>query len=477
MYRVMGRVLVFLLLLALVSLLAGCSKSPINRAQAFLDAGMASEAVPLLQLEIQSNPKNARAHLMLGQAQLMLNDQAAAQESFGRALLLNPGWVDKVGRAYVDAASRLSLGDYSEMRLAVSYLESARHTTRSFDKDIAKLMRRIGLRLPEPELLRSAVQVDGTLAKDDSLAACLALYSTDNPALRKQALGQFLAEHPKSALRPKVLIEIAREEVVAGNRPKAKAYAEEAERLSTDQGMKDAARTLLEDMARADDTELEARAATRRAELGTQEAMARQKLAEQEAAARAEAARKEQGAQRAVREAAQKERQAKLQAERTAALERRKVSLLSKLHADAGTYLDVDYFHSDDRSGTYTSVRGKPNALFLHPISTDEAAYAELECYVPAAGATLVAEYCNAGQPGCDRTADFLASIVATDQDGRTTTLYREVVAFSRGWVTREISLNQFADQIIKLRFVGAAGGSENWCGEWNALGSFYVMK
>src|SRR4029077_20425105 len=107
-----------LFLLLLVS--PGCSKSPIDRAQAFLDAGMASQAVPLIQIEIQANPKNARAHLMLGQASLMLNDQAAAKESFDRAVLLNPGWADKVGRAYLDAANKLISGDPSETRLGVS---------------------------------------------------------------------------------------------------------------------------------------------------------------------------------------------------------------------------------------------------------------------------------------------------------------------------------------------------------------------
>jgi hypothetical protein len=301
----------FLALLYLIAaIIPGCSKSPIDRAQAFLDAGMPTQATPLLQMEIQSNPKNARAHLMLGQAQLFLNDPEAAKESFDRALLLKPSWADQVGRAYLAAANRLISGDQSEISLAASYLATVMNKTHSFDKDVARLLRRAGFRLGSAELLRSAVQADADLARDDSVAAYIAIDPGQVQDAKMQAMKQFLELYPKSTLRPNVLVEIARLEILAGDRPKAKSYAEEASRLATDSQVTSAARSLLEQIAYVERTELEAGEAARQAELRAQEARVRQKLSEQEARARAEQAQAERKERLAREEQERQEEQA-----------------------------------------------------------------------------------------------------------------------------------------------------------------------
>jgi hypothetical protein len=281
-----------LLLLVLVGS-AGCSKSPIDRAQEFLDAGMASQAVPLLQIEIQANPKSGRAHMMLGQAQLMLNDQAAAKESFDHALLLNPGWADRVGRAYLDGANRLLSGDYSSVRLAVSYLEAANHAAPSLAKELGRSYRRAGLALKAPQLLQTAVKMNPALALDDSVAAYVAM-AVENPEGRTKAMEDFLARNPKSALRSTVLLEMARQAVISGDRPKAKAYAEQVAAVASDDETKSAALSLIQDVSNAERVEADSRDAVRRAEMETQAALARQRLIEQEAQARAEADRARQ---------------------------------------------------------------------------------------------------------------------------------------------------------------------------------------
>jgi len=235
-----------LLLVLLVS--AGCAKSPSDRAQEFLDAGMASQAAPLLQIEIQSNPKNARAHLMLGQAQLMLSDQAAAKESFDRAVLLNPRWADEVGRAYLDAANRVIAADPSAVSLTVSYLEAARQRTPTLDTDIARLFGRLGVQAQSPQILRRAVELDAKLAEKDSIALLLAADPDQSPETQKRRVEQFLGAFPASGLRPNGLFALARIEAIAGNASKAKAYAEEAARATQDESIQSAARSLLEDL-------------------------------------------------------------------------------------------------------------------------------------------------------------------------------------------------------------------------------------
>ena len=274
-----------LLYLGLI-LLTGCAKSPVDRAQAFLEANMASEAVPLLKIEIQADPRNARAHLLLGQAALLLNDREAARESFGRAVLLNPGWTERVGRSYLDAANKLIGGDPSELDLGVSYLRFARESTQDLDKEIARSMRRAGLRRESVALLRAAVEIDASLAKDDSVAAYLAADPAQDPVPRMAALEGFLDAHPNSKLRPAMLLGLARMDVVAGDRPRAKARAEEAARAAADPETKAAALALLQEIGAVEQGAAEAEAAARQAEASRQEALAQRTLADQEAEGR-----------------------------------------------------------------------------------------------------------------------------------------------------------------------------------------------
>ena len=221
----MQRILRSLLMCVLggVFLLAtGCAKSPLDRAKAFLDAGMGSDAVPLLQLEIQASPKNTRAHLLLGQAELLLGDHEAAQESFRHALLLDPGLSKRIGALYVDAASRV----VSERPDIVgSYLEAAREYTHDYDRRIAQLYRGRALHsLMAPigaAMARNALQLDPTLARDDTVAYFVAQGG------QAADLERFLAAFPKSRYREAALIAVAYAAEAAGDYAKARACVEQ----------------------------------------------------------------------------------------------------------------------------------------------------------------------------------------------------------------------------------------------------------
>jgi hypothetical protein len=219
-------------------------------------------------------------------------------------LLLSPSWADRVGRAYIDAANKIISGDPSETRLAVSYLETARQKTRALDEDIARTFRQAGLRVGSAELLRLAVQANANLGMDDSVAAYIALDPAQSQDARITAIERFLTGHPKSAMRPGALLEVARAEVVAGNRPKAKAFAEEASQVATDQPTKDAAQALLQEISAVERSETEAGEEVRRTQLQAQESLARQRLAEQQAQAQATRLAAQATAERTQRETA-----------------------------------------------------------------------------------------------------------------------------------------------------------------------------
>jgi hypothetical protein len=340
----MSRFSIWLLLSSLSLLFAaslGCSKSPVDRAQEFLDAGMASQALPLLEIEIQSNPKNAQAHLMVGEASLMLNDPEAARASFDRAVLLNPRCSAKVARAYFDVAQRLASGDRSEPALAVAYLEAARARTHALDKPIARCLRRIGLDAGSANLLRSAAEVDAGLANDDSVAMYIATDPNQESHTRLQLMEQFLAAHAKSALRPRVLLECARSEVVDGTRAKAKAYAQEAARSAVEQETKAAAELFLQDIASTEQSEREAGEAAQRAEQQATENIARLRLQGQALEARRVAAEREAAAREQELAIQRKTREQELAVRRATAAKRAEA-------LEAGQQIEVRLFNVDD---------------------------------------------------------------------------------------------------------------------------------
>lgn len=112
-------------LLMLVLLLSNCGSKNIKKAKEFMAAGMYDQALPLLQQEIMAHPANAEAHLLSGQIYLTQWENSKAQESFERAIFLQPAYKETVGQWYIRSAED-SL-QTSEHKAAQLYNEALRY--------------------------------------------------------------------------------------------------------------------------------------------------------------------------------------------------------------------------------------------------------------------------------------------------------------------------------------------------------------
>lgn len=73
----------------------------IEEARDLMRKGDTKEAIPVLQRHIQAKPGDAQGHYLLGEAQLELEDYAAAEAAYAEAVRINPDFVDSlVGLAF-----------------------------------------------------------------------------------------------------------------------------------------------------------------------------------------------------------------------------------------------------------------------------------------------------------------------------------------------------------------------------------------
>src|SRR5205085_9996292 len=88
-----------------VLLVSSCSGSKeVKRARDFIDAGMFDQAVAPLKQEIQTNPKNAEAHLLLGTAYFGNGMIALAEQELNTAMQLDNGLAKEAGERCYGAA-------------------------------------------------------------------------------------------------------------------------------------------------------------------------------------------------------------------------------------------------------------------------------------------------------------------------------------------------------------------------------------
>jgi len=109
--------------LILVFILSGCGSKNVKKAEDYMNAGMFEQALQLLQIEVQDNPKNAKAHYLLGVALLSIKSVRSAEEEFNRAILLKASYRDKVGEGYFRAA--MGLFDKEDRSTAGEFLQEA----------------------------------------------------------------------------------------------------------------------------------------------------------------------------------------------------------------------------------------------------------------------------------------------------------------------------------------------------------------
>ena len=113
----------------------GCGSSNLDKAQDYLSAGMYEDAVTLLKIEAQDNPKNPEGHYLLGYSLLFLDNLPAAEESFDRSILLDTKYRNKVGKGYYDIGV-LKL-QKNEKKETMIFFKKAREKDPELRRDIA----------------------------------------------------------------------------------------------------------------------------------------------------------------------------------------------------------------------------------------------------------------------------------------------------------------------------------------------------
>lgn len=86
--------------------LSSCGEDANKKPKEFMDANMYPQAIALLESEIQKNPKNAQAHLLLGECKLVTNQFPEAERSFNSATVLQPDLGMKIGETAMRAAKK-----------------------------------------------------------------------------------------------------------------------------------------------------------------------------------------------------------------------------------------------------------------------------------------------------------------------------------------------------------------------------------
>lgn len=115
--------------LSLVLGMVGCSSrsKEMKNAETYIQVNELGKAKELLDLEIQTNPKNAEAYVMLAKVYLLGGDPMDAHGAFDKALLLDTGTKSEISKTYFQAAQGIAEknGDQASVGLISPYLQEA----------------------------------------------------------------------------------------------------------------------------------------------------------------------------------------------------------------------------------------------------------------------------------------------------------------------------------------------------------------
>lgn len=114
-------------------LISACFASKeVTKSKEFLDAGMFDQAIILLKQEVQSNPKNAEAHLLLGIAYLGNGTTSLAEQELNTAIVMDSSLKQEASKRCYDIAKILAKNDKSKANAA---LMKAKEYDPSLEKD------------------------------------------------------------------------------------------------------------------------------------------------------------------------------------------------------------------------------------------------------------------------------------------------------------------------------------------------------
>ncbi len=100
----------FLLAALCMLLMSACSSrsKEMKNAETYMQVNELGKAKELLDLEIQTNPKNPEAYVMLAKVFLLGGDPIDARAAFDKALLLDTSTKSEIAKTYFEAAQGIA---------------------------------------------------------------------------------------------------------------------------------------------------------------------------------------------------------------------------------------------------------------------------------------------------------------------------------------------------------------------------------
>lgn len=180
----------FTIFLLAVLLISCTSSKEVGKAREFLDAAMFDQAVILLKQEVQANPKNAEAHMLLGVAYYGQGTNAPAEQELNTAFVMDTS-------LRPEASKRL----YGIAKLLVKTDKSKANT-----------------------LLKKAKEYDSSLEKDEEFFFLTNIATEQNAKARMESSKNYLTLFPSGKNTAQALYALADGLLVAGNFKEAKTY-------------------------------------------------------------------------------------------------------------------------------------------------------------------------------------------------------------------------------------------------------------
>lgn len=114
----MKKLIIVALILIFVHPALAWQSNAVKKANDFLSAGMASEAIQALEDGIRETPKDHEAHWMLGELYLNSGSYTSAESRFNSAVRLKPSYKNKITNAYKKASdSALKNNDFRKVKI------------------------------------------------------------------------------------------------------------------------------------------------------------------------------------------------------------------------------------------------------------------------------------------------------------------------------------------------------------------------
>jgi tetratricopeptide (TPR) repeat protein len=175
-------------------LMSSCSNSKeVKKAKEFLDAGMFDQAIILLKQEIQTDPKNAEVHLLLGSAYLGKGINPLAEQELNTATVLDNSLTREAGKRCFDAAKYLVKTDKPKAHTA----------------------------------LVKAKDYDSSLERDEQYFFLTYVDTEPDAEAKTEGAKKYLTLFPSGANIAQATYELAQGLLSAGDREQAKAYFSE----------------------------------------------------------------------------------------------------------------------------------------------------------------------------------------------------------------------------------------------------------